>query len=210
MRSRTRLPSGFQSMSSLASPFRSMTSGFAELLGHSGLPMLLDMKPVCLAALALVIAVTPAWADDCTQPKAAMMVSAKTPYSETIVSTGPGGKAVTSHLIQTATTKYVEHDGRWTSLPMSSAEIVDALNDMLKTAKITCKRTGAERVNGQPTTIYTVHLENEGVVTDSTIWISDQNRQLKSTTTSGGKQFSSTFDYDHVQPPAGAKPLGQR
>src|SRR5262249_11707432 len=108
------------------------------------------------------------------------------------------------------TTKYVERNGIWTSLAISSADLVDTLNKMLKTAKITCKRTGTEQVDGQSTTIYSVHIENEGTVTDSKVWISDQNRQLKSETTSGRNHFSSTFDYDHAQPPEGAKPAGQR
>jgi hypothetical protein len=124
-----------------------------------------------------------------------MMVSAKTPYSETILSPGPGGKMVTSHMVQTATTKYVERSGRWTSLPVSSTDLVDTLNDMLKTAKLTCRRTGTEQVNGRPTTIYAVHMEHQGVVTDSTLWISADNRQLKSDTTVAGKDSSATFDY---------------
>ena len=139
-----------------------------------------------------------------------MMVSAKTPYSETIVSPGPGGKMVTSHMVQTATLKYVERNGKWASLPVSSRDLVETLNDTLKTGKITCQRTGTEQVNGQSTTVYTVHIEYKGVVTDGRTWISAQNRQLKSDLTVNGKHFSSTFDYDHVQPPAGAKPIGQR
>ena len=172
--------------------------------------MLFGMNRIFLGVVVLVVSAAPAWADDCTQPMAAMMVSAKTPYSETIVSPGLGGKMVTSHMVQTATIKYVERNGSWTSLPVSSPDLVHTLNDMLKTAKITCKRTGTEQVNGQPTTVYTVHMENQGVVTDSTLWISAQNRQLKSDTTVDGKHFGATFDYDHVQPPAGAKPVGQR
>jgi hypothetical protein len=172
--------------------------------------MLFDRNRIFLGAVVLVVTAAPAWADDCAQPTAAMMVSAKTPYSETIVSPGLGGKMVTSHMVQTATNKYVERTGGWTALPISSPDLVDALNHMLKTAKITCKRTGTEQVNGQPTAVYTVHIENEGVVNDSTLWISAQNRQLKSDTTVAGKHFSATFDYDHVQPPAGAKPVGQR
>jgi hypothetical protein len=78
-----------------------------------------------------------------------MMVSAKTPYSETVVSPGAAGNMVTSHIVQTATTKYVERTGGWTALPISSPDLVDALNGMLKTAKMTCKRIGAEQVNGQ-------------------------------------------------------------
>lgn len=172
--------------------------------------MLFDVKRLFLGGVVLVVSAAPAWADDCTQPTAAMMIGAKTPYSETIVSPGLGGKMVTSHMVQTATIKYVERNGSWTSLPVSSSDLVDTLNDMLKTAKITCKRTGAEQVNGQAATVYTMHMESQGVVTDGTLWISAQNRQLKSDTTVNGKHFAATFDYDHVQPPAGAKPVGQR
>jgi hypothetical protein len=171
--------------------------------------MLLHKNPLLLGA-AVLVPIAPVWADDCAQPRAAMMVSAKTPYSETIVSPGPAGKAVTSHIVQTPTVKYVERNGSWMSLPVSSADLVDTLNDMLKTAKMTCKRTGAEQVNGVPTTVYTVHLENQGAVTDGTLWISAQDRQLKSETTRQGVHYASTFDYDHVQPPAGAKPVGKR
>jgi hypothetical protein len=168
------------------------------------------MNRIVLGAMVLIVSVAPAWADDCAQPIAALMLMAKTPYSETYVSGGPGGKMVTSHMVQTATIKYVERNGSWTSLPVSSAELVETLNGTLKTAKITCKRTGAEQLGGQPTTVYTVHLENQGTVTDSTLWISAQNHQLKSDTTVDGRHFTATFDYDHVQPPSGAKPLGQR
>ena len=101
--------------------------------------MLFGMNRIFLGAVVLVVSAAPAWADDCTQPMAAMMVSAKTPYSETIVSPGLGGKMVTSHMVQTATIKYVERNGSWTSLPVSSPDLVHTLNDMLKTAKITCK-----------------------------------------------------------------------
>jgi hypothetical protein len=114
--------------------------------------MLFDMNRMFLSAVVLVVSAAPAWADDCAQPTTVMMVSAKTPYSETIVSPGSGGKMVTSHMVQTATVKYVERNGSWTSLPVSSPDLVDTLKDMLKTAKITCKRTGTEQVNGQPTT----------------------------------------------------------
>jgi hypothetical protein len=172
--------------------------------------MLFDMNRAAIGTTIFVVLTAPVWADDCTQPTAALMVTAKTPYSETIVSPGPDGEMVTSHMVQTATGKYVERNGNWTSMPVSSADLVDTLNDMLKTAKMTCKRTGTEEVNGQPTTVYTVHVENGGAVTDSTLWISAQNRQLKSEMAVNGRHFTATFDYEHVQPPAEAKPLGQR
>jgi hypothetical protein len=172
--------------------------------------MLFDMNRAVIGTTIFVVLAAPVWADDCTQPMAALMVTAKTPYSETIVSPGPDGKIVTSHMVQTATSKYVERNGNWTSMPVSSADLVDTLNDEFKTAKWNCRRTGTEQVNGQQTTVYTVHREMGGTVTDATLWISAQNRQMKSDMTVNGRHFTATFDYEHVQPPAGAKPLGQR
>ncbi len=172
--------------------------------------MLFDMNRAAIGAAMFVVLAAPVWADDCTQPMAALMVTAKTPYSETIVFPGPDGKMVTSHMVQTATSKYVERNGSWTSMAISSADLVDTLNEELKTAKLNCRRTGTERVNGQQATVYTVHMEMGGKVIEGTLWISAQNRQMKTDTTADGRRFTATFDYEHVQPPAGAKPLGQR
>jgi len=171
--------------------------------------MLLLRAPLAATTLSVVLA-APAWADDCAQPLAALMVTATTPYRETIELRGPDGKMVTSHLVQTATGKYVERNGSWTSIPVSSADLVDTLNDELKTAKLSCRRAGTEQVNGQQTTVYTLHMEMGGRITDGTLWISAQNRQLRSDTTANGRRFSATFDYEHVEPPPGAKPVGQR
>ena len=98
--------------------------------------MFFEFNRTVIAAALIVVSATPAWSDECSQPKAAMMVSAKTPYRETIVSPGPGGKLVTSQIVQTATTKYVEQKGRWTSLYVSSADLDQAFNEMLKTGKM--------------------------------------------------------------------------
>ena len=88
------------------------------------------MNPKVLSIALVVAAAAPAWADDCTQPIAALMDEAKTPYSETIVSQGADGKPSTSHMVQTATAKYVERNGGWTSLPISSSDLVDTLNEI--------------------------------------------------------------------------------
>lgn len=149
-------------------------------------------------------------ADDCAPVSAAMMAAASLPYSETVTTADAGGKPTTSHIVQTATTKYVERNGQWTSLPISSADLMDELKEKLKTSKMTCKRGGTEAVNGQPATIYVVHDVTDGDVSDGTLWISAQNRELKGDMNVGGRHFITLFDYDHVQAPAGAKPIGRR
>ena len=160
-----------------------------------------------IGATALVVLTTPAIADDCAPVNTALMTVAKTPYSETITTTDSAGKPVTSHMVQTATTKYIERNGKWTSLPVSSADLVDTLNEQIKTGKMTCTRVGADSVNGQAAVVYMVHRENEGNVSDAKLWISARNRQLKAEITASGKHFVTMSDYDHVQAPAGATPL---
>jgi len=171
--------------------------------------MAFGMNFPLIGATVLLVLAAPAFADDCTPVKTALMTIAKTPYSETITTTDAAGKPVTSHMVQTATTKYVERNGKWTALPVSSAELVDTLNAENKTGKMTCTRVSPDTVNGQPAVIYMVRRENNGTIIEGKLWISSQNRQLKAEMTSAGRHFITTTDYDHVQAPVGAAPPGR-
>jgi hypothetical protein len=162
-----------------------------------------------MAAAVFGLTATPAFADDCALVIAALTASAKTPSNSTITHTGPGGKPVINHMVQTATAKYVETDGKWKSMNVSIQETLNGMNEMIKTAKMSCHRTGAESVNGQPVTVYAVHVENQGTTSDSKIWVSAKNLQLKSEMTVGDTHFVTTADYDHVQVPTNATPMGK-
>jgi hypothetical protein len=162
---------------------------------------------IAAGVVLLGLSAAPAFADDCAAVTASMMATAKTPYKSTISRAGKDGKPLISHMVQTPTAKYVETDGKWVTMPISSQDMIDQLGEMLKTVKMTCRLDGSQSVNGQPASIYLVHTENDGTVSDNKIWISAQNLPLKSEINVDGRQYVSTYDYSDVQPPAGAPPV---
>jgi hypothetical protein len=162
-----------------------------------------------LALATLGFAAAPAFADECSAVTAAMMMAAKTPYSLTVNRTDKSGKTASAHLVQTATTKYIETNGIWHSMPLSSEEMIQALNEKLKAGKMTCTRDGTEAVNGKPATIYAVHMESDGTVSDGRLWVSS-DRMVKSELRLNGSITTTMFDYEHVTPPSDAKPLGTK
>ncbi len=161
-------------------------------------------------AAALAFISMPAWANDCAAVDAAMNGAATTPYSSVITRTDAQGHLVTSHMVQTATTKYVETHGKWVAMNISSKDLLDHLGEERKTAKMTCVGAGSEDVDGQSAAVYHVHIENDGTTSDNKLWISGENRLLKSESTVGGKQYSVSYDYAHIDPPKDAKPLGSQ
>lgn len=172
--------------------------------------MQLKKSWVLLGVAILGVCPASAFAAECTVVFASMMATAKTPYKSTINRPGKDGKPEIIHLIQTPTDKYVEMDGKWVSFPVSSEEMIEKLNDLLKEAKITCHLEGSSSVNGQPASIYTVHTEAGGNVSDNKIWISPENLPLKSETKIGDSEYISTYDYNDVQSPIDATPMGTK
>jgi hypothetical protein len=171
---------------------------------------MLKVKCIAIAAAAWGAWAIPACADDCAPVVAAMTASAKTPSSSTITETDARGNQTVSHAVHTETTHYVESNGKWLSMALSSQEVLDRMTEMLKTVKMTCQLAGAETVNGQATKVYIVHTGNEGTVSDNKIWVSLQNLQLKSENNVEGTKYSSVVDYSNVQPPAESTPMGKR
>jgi enamine deaminase RidA (YjgF/YER057c/UK114 family) len=165
---------------------------------------------ICLAALAF--SASPALADDCATVVASMKATAVTPYASTATRTDPQGKPQTRHMIRTTTKTYVEDHGGWVEMDITSQDLTDTINEQLKTAKMTCQKVGTEAVNGQATTVYTVHIENEGSISDNKLWLNAKNLPLKTVVKIQGMKADTeaTYDYDHVQAPADAKPIGSR
>ena len=164
----------------------------------------------CLVPGAIVLGLVsvPAFADDCADITAAMITTARTPYKTMISRTGPDGKPVTSQMIQTATAQYIQQNGKWVTMPLSTQKIIDHISQMEKSAKMECQKLGAEPVNGQPATVYTMHVESEGNVSDNKLWISSQHLPLRSEIVTGDQKFISVYDYNNVQAPPGAPTLG--
>ena len=159
---------------------------------------------IALALLAAITA-TPALADDCDVVKAATIAAAETPHSS-VQTTTTNGTTITSSIIQTSTTLYVQVGGAWHASAMSAQDRLKLVTDNFKTAKVTCTKVGTETMNGEPVTVYANHLENEGVVADSKIWISAKGLPLKTENHPEGAPVSvSTSDYEHFAPPPGVK-----
>jgi hypothetical protein len=162
-----------------------------------------------LKSLAIITGVgfltTPAFADDCSPISAAMIATAKTPHTATLTRV-KDGKPVTGKIIQTKDDKFVEVDGKWHSMgdPPGDTSSIEAA---LKKAKITCRKLGTEQVEGQTTTVYTAHVENEGTVSDDKLWLGSNGLPVKVENLVEGRSYSTTFDYAHADAPADATPM---
>ena len=161
-------------------------------------------------AAALCLLTGPAFADDCAPVISSTIASAKAPHSSTVARTDASGHSSVGHLVQTTDLAYIERNGKWVSLKNSSQDLVDRVNENLKTTKLTCTRSGTEAINGEPTTVYTVHTENEGSTSDAKVWISAQNLQVKTDVHTEGTHAVTTVDYAHVKAPEGAAPLARQ
>jgi hypothetical protein len=153
----------------------------------------------------VTILTTPAFADDCSPVGAAMIAAAKTPHTATITRF-KNGKPVTGKMIQTKDDKFVEIDGKWRSMgdPPGDTSSIEAA---LKKAKVSCRKVGTEQVEGQATTVYTAHVENEGTVSDDKLWLGSNGLPVKVENLVEGQSYSTTFDYAHADAPADATPM---
>jgi hypothetical protein len=148
-----------------------------------------------------------AHAEDCADLMAGMLNGATMPVSVAMTMQAPGGQPRTSHSIFTGSKLYVEVNGEWHTMPMTAKEMTDQVHESDKGAKKSCHRVGSERVNGQASTVYMAHVENQGSVSDNKVWIGDApKRMLKSDIhIADGQHIMADYDYDHIQPPASAK-----
>lgn len=150
----------------------------------------------------------PAYADDCSPVKQAMLAAANTPHTSTITRV-EDGKTVTRRMIQTKDQRYVETKGQWRSMPVAPEDQAER-EKSLDAAKLTCSRLGSETVNGVAATVYAVHIVNEDVTSDGKIWLGDRGLPLKVENASEGRNFTTTLDFDHADAPPDAQPLSAR
>ena len=159
---------------------------------------------VIQAAFAALIFDAAALADDCNTVKSAMLNSGHTPHSVTVTATNGQGKKTLTKQIQTVDNKYVQvADGKWYAMNIGIKDLNDNTSGVL-----TCKRTGSDTVGGESTTLYEVHANLEGEVQDQKMWVSSNNRVLKSEGMMHGSAYTTEYDFSHVTPPAGAISMG--
>jgi hypothetical protein len=148
----------------------------------------------------------PALADDCaTAAKNAMSNSGHTPKSSVTSVTDSQGKKFTTRTVQTVTDKYAQTpDGKWYSMGVAIKDLIDDVN----TTKVTCRRSGADTVNGEQAATYEIQMTADAITADSKIWVSSKNLILKSEGSTEGTHYVTVYDYAHVTPPANAAPMG--
>jgi hypothetical protein len=161
-------------------------------------------SPAIIAA-AVMLLTSPAFADDCSPLSAAMIASAKTPHTS-IITRVKDGKPTTDRMIQTRDDKFIQMDGKWRSMGVSPSD-TNSIEAELKKAKMTCHKVGMEPVEGQVATAYTVHVENEGSVSDNKVWIGSNGLPLKVENVVEGRSYSTILDYEHADAPADATPM---
>lgn len=151
-------------------------------------------------------------AADCDAVLAAMVNTARTPYASTTNASGAAaqGTPVLVHIVQTPTAKYVERAGKWYRLDISSQELIDNLNEKVKTAKMNCASLGSQQLDGRSVDVFSEHDEQDGTVSDGKLYVSAQKRLAKVEATIDGRHSITTYDYDNVQVPASSVPAGQR
>jgi len=161
-----------------------------------------------LTLLALGSASATALADECTT---SMLTTSKAVFSSVSTKTDAQGKHSQSRMTQMQSMQYVQTgDGQWHSIAMTLKELVDTTNDLVKTAKITCHREGSDSVNGVATTVYAAHVENEGSISDSRVWIASNHLLMRADLNIEDVKYSTLYDYTRVSAPANAKPIGSR
>jgi hypothetical protein len=155
---------------------------------------------------ATMLASTAAHADDCSTLMAATRAGAMKPYSTTITMTMGGKPPQTSHAVMTGDKMYVQVSGVWHAVAMGTKELLKTIDDNAKTAKMTCVHKGEGDVNGQPASIWTAHVVNQGLTSDNTVWIGRSGLPLKTEShLGGGDVVVGVIDYAHFAAPAGVK-----
>jgi hypothetical protein len=153
-----------------------------------------------LIAFTLAAVAAPVFADDCALVKSAMLDTGHTPKSATTTKTDERGKKVVTRTIQTVTNKYVQtEDGKWYAMNIALKDLDDDLS-----AKLTCRRSGSDIVNGESAAVYEVHMDLDGGVSDNKFWVSSKNLILRSEAIIEGTQYRTEYDFSHVAPPANA------
>jgi hypothetical protein len=157
-----------------------------------------------LIGLAFAVLTGPALADDCTAAKSAMLNTGHTPHSLVTTTTDGRGKMTVTRQVQTVGNKYVQTpDGKWYAMNIAIKDLNDDLSGVQ-----TCRRSGSESVSGESTAVFDVHLNLEGIISDSRIWVSAKNLILKSGYVIKGTHYTTEYDFGHVTPPANAIPMG--
>ena len=168
------------------------------------------LKPIFLIALVASagnLATMSAHADDasCKPVADAAAKMARTPYHEVATVDGKPFEK-----IYTTTTLSMRVAGRWTTVPMTPQEVLDAMRETGSFSN--CRVLRTEIVDGQRATVYAAHRTSPDTSypnEDAQIWLAANGLTLKTVSDSqaGGHKVhaESHMTYDNVQAPTEAR-----
>lgn len=74
---------------------------------------------------------------------------------------------------------YIQVNGKWRKSPLTVQDRLKQQQENRATAKNTsCRHLRDESVNGEAAEVYSAHAENEGITSDSVVWISKSKNQI--------------------------------
>ena len=146
-------------------------------------------------------------AEGCAEVRAATLAGVSRPYAASIRIEHADDLPTISHVVMTGDKMYLEMRRVWSSTPMTTKQLIDKVNQTTLKDILVCQRTGDEMIDGVSTTIYGVENQTPGHASHSRVWIAKANGLPLKTEVrlGGGEVVTSLFDYDHVEPPAGAR-----
>lgn len=177
----------------------------------SGLVRSLTALAVALSS-ALFLSASARAADNACQPgfdatTKLFTVAAHAYTNETLA----GGKSRTGEAIYVNGAIYINLRGKWIHSKMTAQDMLKLEQENIRKSKVSCRYLHEESVNGELTSLYMVHSENEGVREDAQTWISKAKglpvRTEEDVDAGDGdkKHVSIRYEYNHVQAPAGVQ-----
>jgi hypothetical protein len=164
---------------------------------------------ICLAG-ALLAWSPPTWADDCTSASDAAIAQAKVPHAVTHMMTRAGKPPEQIEMVFKDDKAYTQMHGAWQTIPFSAQQQIDSINasrEHSEKTSHTCEKLTGQTVNGEASSLYVVHTNANGKISDARVWISDTSGlPLKSEIhLDGGTTITDEFRYGDIQAPPGVK-----
>ena len=118
------------------------------------------------------------------------------------------GRTITGEAIYTQGKGFDLEDGKWMLSPKGPKEVMEEEAEHRKHGAVTCKIVDEESVNGQRTTLYSLHSKTEQTTAEAQLWIAKSTGLLlrEEMDVDGGKSarkshVSTRYEYGNIQPP---------
>lgn len=102
---------------------------------------------------------------------------------------------------------YTQVNGKWKKSPLTVQDLSKQEQENRLSAKTSCRYLRDEAVKGETAEVYRVHAENEGIASDSLVWISKSKSQIlrqEEDIDATGTKFHESLRYEYtnvVAPP---------